>query len=125
MLPLNSCVNDTKSSLNQGWLNNTHIPCAILAWDHVSGGHPKPRGHPARDLASLWFPTLAFLVSSAIDVEWQERVKNNAVLALTPTIICSFKGSISGIWNDWPTETCYIAQRTLPNNHDNLCRKRI
>lgn len=36
-LPRSSCVNVTKSSLNQGWLNNTHIPCAILAWDPVGG----------------------------------------------------------------------------------------
>lgn len=95
MLALNSCVNDTKSSLNQGWLNNTHIPCAILAWDHVSGGHPKLSGCPARDLASQTFPKLAFLVSPAIDVEQQERVMNNAALALTATEISSFKGSIS------------------------------
>ena len=111
MLPLNSCVNDTKSSLNQGWLNNTHIPCAILAWDHVSGGHPKLRGCSARDLASQWFPTLAFLVSTAIDVEEPEKVMNKAARAFTAAEISSFKGSIPAA----PTHT-----QTHPAPWENL-----
>ena len=30
-----------------------------------------------------------------------------------------------GLWNDWPTGSCCIAQRTLPSVLNHLCRKGI
>ena len=29
-----------------------------------------------------------------------------------------------GLWNDWPTGTCCVAERTLPIFCDNLCGER-